>query len=724
MFMRNLETMERNFYPINKPVINFDKLDEFFIKFSTNISSMNTTIAQRDQFISLSIAEVNNLRKDVLLSENTNKICESIHNHSIEQLRFIDSKYKRTKLLKMSDLYVDPVELSSGFDFVMKTDKKTGETVRTSIQRTFQFIPILKSISALFSKREFEEMYIQYNTNGDHICKDGVYEQFCCGDVYKSLDFFKLNPLALQLKLFVDDFEPCDGLKTKAGKHKTTAYYMQINNLPNKFMSKVKSILLVALCDATDAKNEYTNTNNVIDVIREEICELETTGITTNSGRNIKGTLICAMYDNLGGNILLGLHASFASNHYCRICLTLKSDCQSMTKENPNVLRTMCDYDKCVEVLQSNEKNKETFGVKSYCHLNDIKHFHIMRNISVDFMHDILEGLISFTLLEVFEYCTNRNIATIDQIESLVECFNFGELDKCAKPSKIKLDKKNLGQSASQSYCLFKSIPFILFKLKEFLHDIWEPVGTLLQILTIITSHSITECDVERLESLVQKHLDSFIKIFGKHLKPKQHLLLHYARVIRSMGPIVFFWVMRMESKHQFFKRIAQRTKNFINLKKTMALQHQENMAIDGPSFSNEIIVSKKTTLFGCCNEHDKYKHLIDRVGMISDNTIVVNSVEIDGVKYKAGYIVENRKTLCLIEYVVKYENRFWLLCSHSYNIEKYDSFLNSFLIRKIEDLSIFDLNESENLSVSEVKYLQTDCYIVVENLNLYNLYK
>lgn len=303
--------MKPNFYPIDKTVINFEKLDGFFTTFCTNILSMNTTIAQRDQFINLSIemlTEMNNLRREVLTNNNANKVCENIHNHSVAQLRSIDPKYKRDQLLKKSVLYVEPVELSSGFDFVMKTDKKTGETVRTSVQRTFQYIPLNKSLIALFSQKEFEENYIDYNSDHNHVCKEGVYERFCCGSVYKSLDFFKLNPLGLQLKLFVDDFEPCDALKSKAGKHKTTGYYMQINNLPPKYMSKIKSIPLVALCDAADAKNEYTNPNNVIDVISNAIRELETIGITTNSGRNIKGTLICTMFDNLGGNILLGLH--------------------------------------------------------------------------------------------------------------------------------------------------------------------------------------------------------------------------------------------------------------------------------------------------------------------------------------------------------------------------------------------------------------------------------
>lgn len=40
-------------------------------------------------------------------------------------------------------------------------------------------------------------------------------------------------------------------------------------------------------------------------------------------------------------------------------------------------------------------------------------------------------------------------------------------------------------------------------------------------------------------------------------------------------GPIVHFWCMRYEAKHQMFKRHAQVCCNFKNIPKTMARVHQ-----------------------------------------------------------------------------------------------------------------------------------------------------
>lgn len=125
-------------------------------------------------------------------------------------------------------------------------------------------------MTALFYDEKFEDLYLNFNTN-DHQCKEGQYERFCCGSVYKQSDFFQANPMAIQLKLFVDDDEPCSALKSKTGKHKISAYYFQINNLPQKFLCKVNSIYLVALCDSSDSKIEYTNSENVMEIIVKDI---------------------------------------------------------------------------------------------------------------------------------------------------------------------------------------------------------------------------------------------------------------------------------------------------------------------------------------------------------------------------------------------------------------------------------------------------------------------
>ena len=51
--------------------------------------------------------------------------------------------------------------------------------------------------------------------------------------------------------------------------------------------------------------------------------------------------------------------------------------------------------------------------------------------------------------------------------------------------------------------------------------------------------------------------------------------MLHYPRAIQKLGPLVQFWAMRFEAKHNFFKRVSHVTCNFRNICKTMAFRHQ-----------------------------------------------------------------------------------------------------------------------------------------------------
>lgn len=251
------------------------------------------------------------------------------------------------------------------------------------------------------------------------------------------------------------------------------------------------------------------------------------------------------------------------------------------------------------------------YGVKNYCHLNDLEYFHTIANPSVDIMHDVLEGVASFTLERLLKYMVKQKIATLEHIQHLVDCFYFGKLFSSDKPPKIKLDKKNLGQSASQMYCLIIHIPFILFKYKDLLMSVWKPIETILKILQIAVSKRISERDVETLEAVIVEHLSSFKSVFNEHFRPKHHFLLHYPWVIRTMGPIIFFWAMRMEAKHQYFKQIGQKTKNFINLKKTMANEHQEKVFLEGFSLRDEVVQSKTTLPLSDCNDYDDYENVL-----------------------------------------------------------------------------------------------------------------
>lgn len=62
------------------------------------------------------------------------------------------------------------------------------------------------------------------------------------------------------------------------------------------------------------------------------------------------------------------------------------------------------------------------------------------------------------------------------------------------------------------------------------------------------------------------------------------------------MGPVIMFWAFRMEAKHQFFKRNVYKTNNFVNIKKSLALKHQELVSMSNFVLNDEVTFGKQFT--------------------------------------------------------------------------------------------------------------------------------
>lgn len=622
--------------------------------------------------------------------------------------------------------YVAPEERSTGFKIKRVFDEKADCMVSKSVQTTFQFVPISKTLAMLFNDPEFENLYMNFNEQNNHKCTEGIYKNFCCGEVYKSNEFFKTNPFAIQIRLFTDDFELCDPLKSKAGVHKTTAYYFQINNLPPNVLSKTENIPLVALSDAADSKNELADVDNVIKTIIADIKTIETNGIITASKRVLKGTLIFVSFDNLGGNVLYGFSGGFNANYYCRICTSKRTDCQKMVKENPKTLRTIDEYDQIIAKIETDAhlSLSETKGIKTACPLNSMDHFHILTNMTVEFMHDVFEGSAGFLTEEVIHYCVSQKIASLAHLQTLVEYYPYGKSWNQSKPSKLNPDKKNVGQNASQARCLIFHLPFILYKFKTQLEPIWEAVETMLQIIQILSSDEIMEADLERLSSLITKHLECYQQLFNQPLKPKHHFLLHYLRIIRAMGPVIMFWAFRMEAKHQFFKRNVYKTNNFVNIKKSLALKHQELVSMSNFVLNDEVTFGKQFSFIECdafesCFDKLKTKGFADYA---IRNARVSKSLRVNDRQYRPGSLLLSDKIFHEIKYIICIENISLFFCERSYKILGYDSYFNSLKIESIENDVILNFEELENNKSYEKINVDGSFYVIADNLATFRI--
>lgn len=122
-------------------------------------------------------------------------------------------------------------------------------------------------------------MFLTYNDQRHNIgCTDGIYKDFCCGNVSKNSEIFRSNE-AIVLQFGYDEIDVCCGLKSKATIHKIFAIYFRIRNIQNEFASRLNNIFLVALCNSSNFKETGCSDDDIITEIVRDLKPLEETGI-------------------------------------------------------------------------------------------------------------------------------------------------------------------------------------------------------------------------------------------------------------------------------------------------------------------------------------------------------------------------------------------------------------------------------------------------------------
>lgn len=319
------------------------------------------------------------------------------------------TRFKRQKKMSSNPLYVHPSERAVGVRIEMLLDKSTGDLMPHLIQSSLQTVSLIDTLNSFFACADNRRIYFDQE---NHLCDENTFSCFRCGDLYKNSRFFQENPNAIQLEIGTDDFEICNALCSKSNVHKLTAVYMVIHNLPSKYLSRLQNTYLVAVCNVDDLKRSTTDFNNILELIVSEVKYLEETGITLEDGQKLKGTIIYLGADNLGYNLALSL-AGHSASHFCRICELPKETCQQTTTEILSAYRSNESYQRDLNFISDSGGKcnfKDTHGVVRYCKLNDLNHFNIFENISVDIMHDLTEGVIPLVLKNLFEFCFEAKI--------------------------------------------------------------------------------------------------------------------------------------------------------------------------------------------------------------------------------------------------------------------------------------------------------------------------
>ena len=64
-------------------------------------------------------------------------------------------------------------------------------------------------------------------------------------------------------------------------------------------------------------------------------------------------------------------------------------------------------------------------GIKFPCVFNTFPNYHVTYNVIFDLMHDVLEGVCNFGMLEVIDYLVGKGYITVHLLDNLIQCFPF-----------------------------------------------------------------------------------------------------------------------------------------------------------------------------------------------------------------------------------------------------------------------------------------------------------
>lgn len=523
----------------------------------------------------------------------------------------------------------------------------------------------------------------------------------------------------------MDDFEICCPVKSKANIHKICGVYFQIRNLPLSISAKIDNIFLIALATSSDLKDNE-GLNDLNELVVEELAKLENIGFKSTDGKAWKAVLVNISCDNLGANTLFGFSKGFNANFYCRICSMNREECECSVKEIPDKLRSNASHQRNIELIKENPatKLKDSEGVRMECIYNKLENYDIFNNASLDIMHDVHEGIIPSFLETFFNYCIRNKIETEQEIIRMIRDFNYSALFQKTKPSLLSFTKSHFGQNATQAHCLILHMPFIFYHLKHKLCKIWPALEQLLQIIQIIMSAKIKESDLTQLEKNITTYLNDILKL-KERLIPKEHLLTHYPSIIRKVGPLKHSWTMRFECKHKYFTDAAKLTTNFININKTLASKHQEQICLKKYSIQSNIVQSKKPKLFSEHCEFAKYESFLTSVNknINFEHLFVLSFLNFNSFSYKKGLVIIENGVVYDILFVLKSNNDYYFLCE-LYETALVDRSLNSIQVQPYspeQQLAYLKHNDLSNLQSFSKITCGGKIYVIAENLSVFN---
>lgn len=486
---------------------------------------------------------------------------------------------------------VKPLRYPIGREF--RSSKVKGKQRNTSKlqQEEVVFVPIVSVVEKLVNHPDYNRFVEEGQlSNNSHFL-----DNYMKGEKSKTNKVLKEHPDALRFVLYYDDVEVCSPLKSRAGNQKLGAFYMYLDNIPPKYRSKISNIFVVAVVNTNFIKVDSHGYDAVLEHIVKDLKRFEQ-GVLLKNNKRVFGTLIAVIGDNLASNGVGGFKEGFTAHRLCRVCMVTLDVLRSLTKEDATLHRTVeAHSEHCSQIQTSkgkNEKLSTLYGVNRDSVLNTLDSYHVVGGLPPDLMHDSLEGYLSLTVRKLLKYFLYQRpgpkLFTLPWLNSRIQNFDYGTIEKASKPSKITSDHINtsdensckLHQSASQMWLLATILPMILGPVlgKDDKH--FNNFLDALEITRISFSFDIEKWMLLTLQETVERYLLDYMELYQCDLISKQHNLLHYVWWIIQMGSLLNYMCMRCEAKHRYLKRLVEQIGSYKNIPIFVTRKHQLNQAV------------------------------------------------------------------------------------------------------------------------------------------------
>ena len=521
---------------------------------------------------------------------------------------------------------------------------------------SYQYVPIGQSLKILLE----DQTFLNQKTNDPYFHDENLIQDVRDGECYRGNIFFKENPEAVPLILFIDELEVCNPLGAGKTKHKINCSYFSTLQVQPALRSKVNSIQLVSLVKSKVWKkygNKLCNENLISDL---RMLETEGVAVDIPTKKTVRAGLQFVVGDNLGQHNIAELNQSFSSGHICRWCkITYNEACReglayADCKDGFCPDRwTVTEYDEKATEAVEGANVTDTYGIKGNCVFNQLKSFHCVLQLPPCLGHDYYEGVWAADIQFYLDYLINKeSLISIEEFNKKLKNIQLTSRDSKNRPREFKTRKRGSKYegSAGSQRVLSRVITVILeHVLDESM--VGELIVKLCEVSELVTAPKLTIYEIEtNLHFTIIDYLEmrrAAIEDLGMAtMKPKHHFLSHYSELYKFHGPLIHLWAMRMESKHQYFKNVIRTSKNFINVTKTCAIRHElaqithryNGLFPDKLSMPPNSLCVKEMSASNIKNHPPAF------MTQLRGEAFLPRCVSVHGTEYKAGMVVVLQK--------------------------------------------------------------------------------